>query len=224
MNRQEIEEILGYYAFNNREFTPEFQEYIEGLPQAEEIQRELAVIRILRRQLEALRRGHSQAQIGPEQTQIREALRLTNVDIQSAIDDILLLIRSEPTLHLEHAEETERYREVLGLNNQPITTEIEESIQNTVQQSYETLIKQLYGLPVVLPQFLILNGLKVNFISFEQLSSIQIERYIIEPLLQPWSGPPNTLNRILTIFGKNGITYLVKVRYDQATNHIYPPV
>lgn len=90
--------------------------------------------------------------------------------------------------------------------------------------SYETLTKQLYGLPVTIPEFLILNGLKVNFIPFSDINTIQIERYIIEPLLQPWAGPPSTQNRILTIFGKNGMTYLVKAKYDQTSNQIYPPV
>lgn len=98
------------------------------------------------------------------------------------------------------------------------------------QLSYETLVKQLYGIPVGLPDFLILNGLKVKFIPFSQLNTIQIERYIIEPLLQPWAGPPleksgNTpVNRILTIFGKNGMTYVVKALYDPNSNQIYSPV
>ena len=98
-----------------------------------------------------------------------------------------------------------------------------EPVDQLQQQSYETLVKQLYGLPVTLPESLVVNGLKLNFIPFSQLSTIQIERYIIEPLLQPWAGPPNTQNRILTIFGKNGMSYLVKARYDQATNQIFQP-
>ena len=92
------------------------------------------------------------------------------------------------------------------------------------QLSYETLVKQLYGLPVILPEFLILNGLKVNFVPFSQLNTIQIDRYIIEPLLQPWAGLPSSPNRIITIFGTNGITYLIKAKYDQSSNQIYPPV
>ena len=106
---------------------------------------------------------------------------------------------------------------------QPINR-IPESTDQLAQLSYETLVKQLYGLPVELPQFLIVNDLRLEFIPFSQLSSIQIERYIIEPLLQPWAGPPSTQNRIITIFGTNGMTYLVKALYDQATNRIFPPV
>ena len=100
----------------------------------------------------------------------------------------------------------------------------QEVLSDLFQQSYETLLKKLYGIPVVLPDFLILNGLRVSFIPFQQVSSIQIERYIIDPMLQPWAGVPRTPNRILTIFGQNGITYLVKVRYDSQSNQIYPPV
>ena len=111
-----------------------------------------------------------------------------------------------------------------------------ENLQNNTiekelhQLSYETLIKQLYGLLVEIPEFLILNGLKVNFILFSEISTIQINNYIIEPLLQPWAGPPGNSpigelpNRILTVFGKNGMTYLVKAKYDQINNQIYPPV
>ena len=92
------------------------------------------------------------------------------------------------------------------------------------QQSYETLVKQLYDIPVVLPEFLIVNDLKLGFIPFSQLSTININNYIIEPLLQPWAGPPSTQNRILTIFASNGMTYLVKALYNGTDNRIFPPV
>ncbi len=68
----------------------------------------------------------------------------------------------------------------------------------------------------------------------------QVERYIVDPILQPWSGkpeglqrplhsnavqlPPTSPNRILTLFDKNGVTYLVKAQYNQTANQIYPPV
>ena len=109
--------------------------------------------------------------------------------------------------------------------NPIVTLSTENSL---LKESYETLIKQLYGIPVQLPQFLIINGLRVEFISFqritEMLSQGQIERYILDPLLQPWADPPTSSNRILTMFGKNGITYLVKARYDLTTNQIFAPV
>lgn len=96
------------------------------------------------------------------------------------------------------------------------------------KQSYQTLLKQLYGLKVELPQFLVINGIRANFISFQEaslmLNQSQIERYLIDPILQPWAGVPGALNRIITLFGKNGITYLAKVKYDSQTNQIYAPV
>ncbi|CAN5690318.1 hypothetical protein BH23THE1_BH23THE1_32640 [soil metagenome] len=108
-------------------------------------------------------------------------------------------------------------------------TEPFEPITSTLQnESYETLLKQLYGIPIQLPDFLVFNSIRSNFISFPEVTNMfsqnQVERYIIDPLLQPWAGPPSTQNRIITIFTKNGMTYLVKVRYDQERNQIYPPV
>lgn len=92
--------------------------------------------------------------------------------------------------------------------------------------SYETLSRQLYGLPVIIPEFLVINGLRVNFIPFETIAKMisknEIERWIIDPLLQPFAGPPGTNYRIFTFFGKNGITYLVKARYNTQTNQILP--
>lgn len=114
--------------------------------------------------------------------------------------------------------------EILRLLNQPVVVE-----NNLIKESYETLLKQIYGLPTVLPEFLVINGLNIPFISFPEVSKIQIERYTIDPLLQPWAGYPtglpnkNLTNKIITIFGRNGMTYLVKAKYDQSTNQIFPP-
>lgn len=94
-----------------------------------------------------------------------------------------------------------------------------------LQMSYETLIKQLYGIPLEpypVPEYLIINGLKVNFIPFQNVTNLQIERWIIDPVVQPWAGPPGTPNRIITIFTRNGLTYLVKARYDSVTNQVTP--
>jgi len=102
-----------------------------------------------------------------------------------------------------------------------VIPEIEPVENKLFQESYETLLRQLYNLPITIPEFLILNGLKINFIPFSEVGTIQIERYIIEPLLQPWAGPTN---RIIMIFGNNGMTYLVKVQYDPVSNQIFPPV
>ena len=97
-----------------------------------------------------------------------------------------------------------------------------------ISDSYETLLRQLYGLVINLPQYLNVNGLNVGFISFQDVINLlqtgQTERWIIDPMLQPWAGHPNSPNKIITLFGNNGMTYLVKARYDAITNQIFPPV
>ena len=94
-----------------------------------------------------------------------------------------------------------------GFEQSNIQQIIEEPIY---QLSYETLLRQLYNLPI-------LNDLRVELTPFSELSNIQIDRYTIDPLLQPWADL-NTSNRIITIFGKNGMTYFVKVQYDPINN------
>ena len=107
----------------------------------------------------------------------------------------------------------------------PELTQVVDREQELVEQEIENESTIAHGNPEQLPEFLIINGLKLNFISFEQIGQMlqnnHIERYVIDPPLQSWTSPPNS---ILTMFGKNGITYLVKARYDQPTNQIFPPV
>jgi hypothetical protein len=71
---------------------------------------------------------------------------------------------------------------------------------------------------------IISHGLLLSFISFEEITNMlihnKIERYIIDPELQYLTTSPNV---VLTMFGKNGITYLVKARYDQRSNQIFQP-
>ena len=95
--------------------------------------------------------------------------------------------------------------------------EIEPVENKLFLESYEALLRQLYNLPIV-------NKLKGNLISFEQVGSIQIERYIIDPLLQAFSTMGENANKIITIFDTNGITYLVKARYDPISHQIFSPI
>ena len=78
--------------------------------------------------------------------------------------------------------------------------------------------------PPELPEFLFIHGLKVNFIPFSDIAGMlsrnEIERYFIDPDHQDLNSP----NTILTFFGKNGITYLAKARYDPQSNQVFPPV
>ena len=73
---------------------------------------------------------------------------------------------------------------------------------NSFRQSYEDLLKQLYG----------------NYTSFEQVTQMiqdnQVERYTVTALYGAVGFS------ILTIVGKNGITYMAKVQYNPITNQI----
>lgn len=87
------------------------------------------------------------------------------------------------------------------------------------QKDVYQILKDTYS---KLPDSLIINNLKVNILSFQEIADMLnkglIERYIIDPLLQPYVQPPYS---ILTFFAKNGVTYLSKVRYDQTHNQIF---
>lgn len=131
-------------------------------------------------------------------------------NLQENIDWILNYLQEQP------------YRRVERLN---VYNQIE-PCDDIYKLSVESLIKQLYYQPITLPDFLIINGIRSNFISFNQIRSIgnQITRYVIDPLLQPLAGLPGSPNRIITIFTKNGNSYLVKARFDPQTNQIFPPI
>jgi hypothetical protein len=135
---------------------------------------------------------------------------------QEGVDTALNLNRRELQGYIIRLTENEPILEVLVIED------------TLTKKSHAMYMAQVYGLPIIMPDYLIINGLRVNFISFQEVSSMlsqnQIERYIIEPILQPWSGPPSQQLRILTFFGKNGLTYLAKVRYDQVNNQIFSPL
>lgn len=103
----------------------------------------------------------------------------------------------------------------------PIDTELMES-------AYQTLLKQLYGIPVEIPATLVTNELPTPVIAFEEasrlLSSGQVQSYTLDPLLQPWAGPPSGNNRMITLILRNGTTVLVKAAYNTTSNEIFPPV
>lgn len=108
---------------------------------------------------------------------------------------------------------------------------IETSSMNTdirnLKNSYETLISQLYSIPVDLPETLFVGFVPAKVISFEQgiqkLTNGEIERFLIDPMLQPWAGPPSSPNRIFSFYSRDGLIYLVKGRYDAINNQIYQP-
>jgi hypothetical protein len=78
------------------------------------------------------------------------------------------------------------------------------------KQSYETLMKQLYGFPVQLPSHLMGIPFIESFQADYLLKTKQIESYSIDPILQPWAGHPSSPIRIITLIDKNGNSYLVR--------------
>ena len=105
------------------------------------------------------------------------------------------------------------------VNARPIPRNYIQQSNIIIEEPYE-ILKKTYK---ILPDHLILNGLRVDVISFREIFDMlnqgQIERYIIDPLLQPWAQEPY---KIITLFNKNGMMYLVKAQYDQTTNRILP--
>lgn len=107
----------------------------------------------------------------------------------------------------------------------PETTPEEPSLH---RQSVETLMRQLYGLPVTLPQELTVNQLQTPFVTFDRavelIQSGRVQRFTLDPLLQPWAGPPTSPNRIVTLILNDGTTVLVRAHYNPINNNIMPPV
>lgn len=87
-------------------------------------------------------------------------------------------------------------------------------------ESYQILLRQLYGLPIELPVFLRTNGIEAEVIPFDQVASLKIT---LDPLLQPWAGPPSNPTQMIILALQDGRTVFVKAQFDPKTNQIYPP-
>lgn len=94
----------------------------------------------------------------------------------------------------------------------------------------QTLLRQLYHIPVELPDRLPLVGIGIQgeVISFDRAKTLlekdMVTKFSLDPYLQPWAGPPEGENRMITLTCKNGSTYLVKAQYIFETNQIFPPL
>lgn len=74
------------------------------------------------------------------------------------------------------------------------------------------------------PEFVLIHGLRVGFIRFSEFKRMyrakKIFRYMIDENVQKLAQNPNTF---ITVFGVNGITYLLNAFYDKEKNLIHPP-
>ncbi|CAN5856108.1 hypothetical protein BH23THE1_BH23THE1_35510 [soil metagenome] len=95
----------------------------------------------------------------------------------------------------------------------PLDSSIYDEI-HSILSTYETSLRQLYG-PSIEPQYIIINGIRANFVSLPEIGNMlsrgQIEKYVIAR---------NRLSNIYILW-ENGITYLVKARYNPETNQIF---
>lgn len=94
--------------------------------------------------------------------------------------------------------------------------------------SYKVLLAQLFGMPIQLPRYITINGIGRYLVSFESIEKLikegQIERCDIDPSLQVWAGPKETVNAIVTFYAKDNRIYIVKVFYDTTLNRAFPPM
>ena len=95
---------------------------------------------------------------------------------------------------------------------------LEEKV-NLLSETLSNLIKYLYGLQVELPKSLILNGLRAEFVSLNDIN-VPITKFELNPLLQVWACPPGTPYKIYTLIGSNGRIYLTRAIYDQTTHSL----
>lgn len=96
---------------------------------------------------------------------------------------------------------------------------------NLREQSYDTLLKQLYGLPVEIPNNFVIEGVRIDVIPFSDLTNYipMVVSTNIDPQLQPWAGPPGTSYRMVTLHLNDGTSKIVKGphrgREDQIFEH-----
>lgn len=92
---------------------------------------------------------------------------------------------------------------------------------NVYEDVLRALVGRIYGIEVPLPEFLVLNGLRINFIPVDQLK-VQVAKIDTDPMLQVFAGPPGTPYQIYTIFDSTGKAYLTRAKYDKSTNSLIP--
>ena len=105
---------------------------------------------------------------------------------------------------------------------QPRTQPIIVSQPSTlISQSHERLIAWIYNIPVASPNIL---G-EYQKSSLEQINQLlqsgQIARFEMSLMLQPWAGPPGTLNRVLTFQTIDGQKLFVVAQYNLQQTKYY---
>jgi hypothetical protein len=98
--------------------------------------------------------------------------------------------------------------------------ELRSMLKAFVQRSYK-----MY--PVDCPSNLRIDNKLAPVISFEdaqaKLNKNEVERCVMDPLLQAYAGSNRGNNRLVTLFSKDGNIYHVRAEYDPKENKINPP-
>jgi len=128
--------------------------------------------------------------------------QLPELQLWSVDDDVIMQLES---LRFDHPMTNDDFNSILNIRTQPKLTIPD--------------ITRIYGSPAT--GF----GYPENFTLLDEVGRLiqnnQIFGYRIDPILQPWAGPGNT---ILTITLKTSQGILVKARYNPQTNQIFPPI
>lgn len=104
--------------------------------------------------------------------------------------------------------------------------ELEQEVQDlkSILKALNQRIYQIY--PVDLPTSIRVDKKQIPVISLEEITKKmnegKIERYILDPLLQPYAGSHRSQNRLLTFYEKDGNVCHVRAEYDPKANKINP--
>ena len=87
---------------------------------------------------------------------------------------------------------------------------------------YRVLIGQLYGTPINTPNNITYMNKEYTYVPYNQLSGYILKSFSIEPLLQPYAGPPGSVNKLMIMNTLRGDIFTIG-QYDSHKNQMLPP-
>jgi hypothetical protein len=105
----------------------------------------------------------------------------------------------------------------------PLVRKVEVRTEPIVRLAFGCFMAHVYGLPLPCPEML--DGhLRISYEDSKLLfDREEVVRCEVDPVLQPFAGPPGTLNRILTILTLKREKYFTVCQYDYQTSTHLPP-
>jgi hypothetical protein len=81
---------------------------------------------------------------------------------------------------------------------------------------------------IKLKEYVVINGTKHNLTSYNDIRNLvisgNISHHVVDPSLQVWITDSSKGNRIVTLFGKNGMIYYIKAQYDPISRTMLPAI